>query len=100
MPEAATGYYDYVRDNLLDLFPTPPRRLLDVGCGSGATSAAAKKRWPGMEAIGIEYVPDAAERAATRLDRVITGSVENLDLAAAGLSGIDGVLLADVLEHL
>jgi trans-aconitate methyltransferase len=94
------AYYDNPRGPLLDLFPRPPRRLLDVGCGSGVTSLLAKERWPGLEAIGIEIVPEAAERAAARLDRVITGSAETLDLAAEGVTGVDAVILADVLEHL
>jgi SAM-dependent methyltransferase len=100
MPENDPDYYDHARLELLDLFPQPPKRLLDVGCGSGVTSAAAKARWPGVETIGIEVVAGAAQRAAERLDRVIEGSAETVDLAAAGLTGIDGVLLADVLEHL
>ena len=85
---------------MLDLFPAAPARLLDIGCGSGATAALAKERWPQLETIGVEIVPEAAERAAARLDRVIAGSAETLDLAAAGVSGVDGVILADVLEHL
>ena len=100
MAEAAEGYYDHARDDLLDLFPHPPRRLLDVGCGSGATGAAAKARWPQVETVGIEIVPEAAVRAVARLDRVVNGSAETLDLTAAGIARIDGVVLADVLEHL
>ncbi len=93
-------YYDNARTALLDLFPRAPTRLLDVGCGSGATGAVAKERWPGVETIGIEIVPAAAQRATSRLDRVITASAETLDLAAAQIAGVDGVILADVLEHL
>jgi SAM-dependent methyltransferase len=100
MAEPEPEYYDHLRLDLLDLFPNAPARLLDVGCGSGATSAAAKARWPGVETIGIEVVADAAERAATRVDRVLAASAEGLDLAAAGVADVDGVLLADVLEHL
>jgi SAM-dependent methyltransferase len=98
--ETDPDYYDHPRLELLDLFPHAPARLLDVGCGSGVTSAAAKARWPGIETIGIEIVAAAAQRAAARLDRVIEGSAEALDLAAEGIADVDGVLLADVLEHL
>jgi O-antigen biosynthesis protein len=100
MAETQAGYYDHPRAALLDLFPVAPARLLDVGCGSGATAALAQERWPQLETIGVEIVPEAAERAAARLDRVIVGSAETLDLAAAGIAGVDGVILADVLEHL
>jgi trans-aconitate methyltransferase len=97
---APEAYYEHARIPLLDLLPAAPRRFLDVGCGNGATAAAAKQRWPAMEAIGIEIVPDAAKRAAERLDRVIIGSAESVDFAAEGITGVDAVLLADVLEHL
>jgi trans-aconitate methyltransferase len=100
MSDVRPDYYDQVRVDLLDLFPRAPARLLDIGCGSGATGAAAKARWPGVQTIGIELRPEAAQRAAAHLDRVIAGSVETLDLAAAGVGGVDGVVLADVLEHL
>lgn len=100
MAEPRSGYYDNPRGPLLDLFPRAPTRLLDVGCGSGATSVLAKARWPALETIGVEIVPKAAERAAEQLDRVIAGSVETLDFLAAGVRGVDGVILADVLEHL
>jgi SAM-dependent methyltransferase len=94
------AYYEYARTPLLDLLPSPPRRFLDVGCGNGATAAAAKARWPGVEAIGIEIVPEAAKRAAERIDRVVNASAESIDWAAEGIAGVDAVLLADVLEHL
>ena len=93
-------YYEYTRLPLLDLLPAAPRRLLDVGCGNGATGAAAKERWSELETIGIEIAPEAARRAEQRLDRVIVGSAETIDWHDAGISGVDAVLLADVLEHL
>jgi O-antigen biosynthesis protein len=97
---APAEYYDYARLPLLDLLPAAPRRLLDVGCGNGATAAAAKERWPALYAIGLEIVPEAARRAAERLDRVVAGSAESVDWSAEGIGDVDAVLLADVLEHL
>ncbi len=94
------AYYEHPRTELLDLLSTPPHRLLDVGCGSGATSRAAKLRWGSVETIGIEVVPEVAERARAVVDHVIVGSAETLDLREAALQNIDAVLLADVLEHL
>lgn len=93
-------YYEKPRTELLDLLERPPRRLLDVGCGAGTTGALAKTRWPGAEVFGIEIVADVARRAAERLDRVVTGSAETVDLAAEGIADVDAVLLGDVLEHL
>jgi O-antigen biosynthesis protein len=100
MSTVPAEYYEHARGELLRQFSAPPRRLLDVGCGAGATSAAAKARWPGLETIGIELVAEVAERARDVLDRVVQGSVESLDFAAAGIAGVDAVLLGDVLEHM
>jgi 2-polyprenyl-3-methyl-5-hydroxy-6-metoxy-1,4-benzoquinol methylase len=51
---------------------------------------------------GIEAGRGAAEVAATRLDRVIAGRVEDVDLAAEGLAPgtFDLLVAGDVLEHL
>jgi trans-aconitate methyltransferase len=93
-------YYGHERSALLDLFPAAPRRLLDVGCGAGATSVAARARWPHVETTGIEVVPSVAERAARVVDRVVVGSAETVDFARENIADVDGVVLADVLEHL
>jgi SAM-dependent methyltransferase len=98
--EPSSTYYGHVRTEVLDLLPVAPRRLLDVGCGRGATAAAAKLRWPGLETSGIELVPAVAERARQVFDRVVEGSAESLDLVGAGIADVDAVLLADVLEHM
>jgi 2-polyprenyl-3-methyl-5-hydroxy-6-metoxy-1,4-benzoquinol methylase len=100
METAPAQYYDHVRTEVLNLFRSAPHRLLDVGCGSGVTSATAKARWPALEAIGIEVVPEAAERARSALDRVVESSAELLDFTAAGIVDVDAVILADVLEHM
>jgi SAM-dependent methyltransferase len=99
---AGDAYYDRVREELLDLIETPPRAVLDVGCGGGATDAELKRRFPGARVIGIETVAAAAERAEARLDRVIRADVETLDFAAAGIApgALDLIIVADVLEHM
>jgi 2-polyprenyl-3-methyl-5-hydroxy-6-metoxy-1,4-benzoquinol methylase len=94
------SYYENARTELLDLLPRPPQRLLDIGCAAGATSAEAKRRWPSVTTIGIEVVEEVAAQAVGRLDRVIAGSAEALDLGAEGIAGVDAVLLGDVLEHM
>jgi len=65
------GYFDLVREDVLALIPRGTRRLLDVGCGTGATARAAKDRLEIAEAWGIE----GTERA------------------------FDCILCADILEH-
>ena len=94
------GYYENARPELLSLFTREPRRLLDVGCGAGAASAEAKRRWPSVTTIGIEVVDQAAGQAKAILDRVVVGSAEALDFSGQGIADIDAVLLGDVLEHM
>ena len=96
------GYFEHVRRELLDLFTAPPRLFVDVGCGTGLTGLEAKRRFPAAVVDGFEYSAAAAAIAATRLDHVHQGNVEQLDFAALGYApaSIDGLLLADVLEHL
>jgi 2-polyprenyl-3-methyl-5-hydroxy-6-metoxy-1,4-benzoquinol methylase len=96
------GYYDRVRDELLDHIEQAPRSVLDVGCGGGATDAELKRRFPGATVTGIEPVAAAAQRAQERIDRVICANAETLDFGAAGLvaGSFDLIIVADVLEHM
>ena len=99
---ADDGYYDRVRDELLDMIAVAPGAVLDVGCGGGATDAELKRRFAAATVVGIEPVAAAAARAAKRLDRVICANAETLDFAAAGIAPgtFDLIIVADVLEHM
>ncbi len=91
------GYYGQGRPDLVARLPRPLGRVLDVGCGEGATAKAlraAGATWVG----GVEVQPAAAERAEGALDEVVTGAVEDV---LHRLSGpYDTFLAYDVLEHL
>ena len=43
------------------------RRLLDVGCGTGAFLDAAAGAWPGLELFGVDLSAGMLERARARL---------------------------------
>jgi 2-polyprenyl-3-methyl-5-hydroxy-6-metoxy-1,4-benzoquinol methylase len=88
------------RPELSGRFPGNIRRLVDVGCGAGATGAALKRRTPGLSVTGIEKNAAAAGRARPVLDRVLVGGAEEIlaGLAAAG-ERFDAFLFGDVLEH-
>src|SRR5437763_149004 len=68
-----------------------------MASASAATGAALKARQD-VEVLGVEREPAYAQEAATRLDRVITADVEQLDPATLGR--FDALIAADVLEHL
>ncbi len=92
-------YYDRVRREVLPLLPAAADRLLDIGCGEGATAAYLKKQGLCRWAAGVESFPEAARIAASRLDRLVEGDVEAMDLPFDAGS-IDLILCLDVLEHL
>ena len=100
--EFADSYRGHARVELTGLFSSDRKRLLDVGCASGATSALLKQLIPGLETWGVEPDPVAAQLAAQRMDRVFAKKLEDVDLISEGLGhgDIDAVLLADVLEHM
>jgi 2-polyprenyl-3-methyl-5-hydroxy-6-metoxy-1,4-benzoquinol methylase len=94
----AVDYYKKSRSEMLDFLPPGATRLIDIGCGEGLFGAAVKTRYPACETWGVEPIADAAERAATRNDRVIHAPLE--DIAELPLAYFDVVTMNDVLEHM
>lgn len=41
-----------------------PRRVVDLGCGSGELTAVLARRWPDAEVLGLDSSPEMIERAA------------------------------------
>mgnify|MGYP002631133589 CR=1 FL=1 len=93
------SYYEHPRRELFPFVPAQTRRLLDVGCGTGTLAALLKKERGLVEAAGIEIVEAAYHVAKTRLDKVLFGSIEDMDLPYED-GHFDCILCADVLEHL
>jgi 2-polyprenyl-3-methyl-5-hydroxy-6-metoxy-1,4-benzoquinol methylase len=97
----AIDYGEHARPGVQALFGHQPRRLLDIGCATGAVGAGLKGAIPGLWVWGCELNEQAAAVAARRLDHVSTAPRERWsadDLARIG--SIDTVLLLDVLEHM
>jgi 2-polyprenyl-3-methyl-5-hydroxy-6-metoxy-1,4-benzoquinol methylase len=92
---ARAAAYERARPEILAHVPASARRVLDLGCATGATGAALKARQP-ASVVGIELEPEYAAEAARRLDEVIAGDVETV--SAGGR--FDALIAADVLEHL
>ena len=47
-----------------------PRRIADLGCGTGSLTAALADRWPSAEIVGVDSAPQMLKEAR-RLDRPI-----------------------------
>jgi 2-polyprenyl-3-methyl-5-hydroxy-6-metoxy-1,4-benzoquinol methylase len=94
------AYFSGLRaDILADLPADSGARILEVGCGAGATGEAALASGKAGFYQGVELDPDTAERARPRLSDVVCANVETLDLARLG-SHYDVLILSEVLEHL
>jgi 2-polyprenyl-3-methyl-5-hydroxy-6-metoxy-1,4-benzoquinol methylase len=94
-------YYDTARREVLPWLPERVARMLDVGCGAGATTAAVRETRAVEWAGGVEYVEKIAAEAEARLDRVWRGDAAQAPLEAEiAASSLDLVLCLDVLEHM
>lgn len=94
-------YYGTARTEILPFLPARCGRVLELGCGAGATIAAVKQvrsvEWAG----GLERDPGAAAAARPLLDRLWEGDAETAALEDEIAPGsLDLVLCLDVLEHL
>lgn len=93
------GYFGKTRPDMVALVPNGVRRLLDIGCGEGGFGGRLAVERPGLEVWGVEPMPTSAAVAASRLTRVISGSVESA-LAELPDGYFDCITFNDVLEHL
>ncbi|MFO1077215.1 MAG: class I SAM-dependent methyltransferase [Planctomycetota bacterium] len=89
---------EWIRHDLLALVPEGARRVLSLGCGTGATETLLQERC--IEVWGLDISSGAIEVAAKRLHRAWAADVETDELAQLPTGHFDVVLCGDVLEHL
>ena len=91
-------YQHAPRPEMVALVPPTARRILDVGCNTGAFCEALKRTLPSVETWGLEPDAGSARRARDRVDHLIVGLFDrNVGLPAAYF---DVVVFNDVLEHM
>lgn len=99
-PEVRADYHQLVRSDVFALMPARMGRVLDLGGGTGATSAALKEAGQADEVVLVDLV---ADNPHPLVDKAYSGDLEDPELLAGILQEagpFDTVLCLDVLEHL
>ncbi len=94
-------YYTFARKEIISLInhkANVPLKILEVGCGLGATLAKIKYLWPDSEVYGIEIASHIVKIAANH-SNIIQGNIETMEIPYSK-EQFDYIILADVLEHL
>lgn len=92
---------DKCNQDLLKAIPLSAKRIVDVGCSSGALAREYKKLNPSCHYIGIEIDAGYAKAAAQYCDETFCMNIEQTDLAQMPqLHHADCWIFGDTLEHL
>jgi len=96
--EKDNSYYQAVNPFIVQAVPSTAKRVLDIGCGEGALGEVLKSLGI-KEVCGVEINEAAASKAKKRLDKVIVGDIEEVELSFKN-NYFDCIVYGDVLEHL
>jgi SAM-dependent methyltransferase len=75
---------------------SPPRSILEIGCGSGALLRELLAAWPDAKGYGIDPALSDVDRSDNRI-RLERGFVEDIPET---LRGFDLIIAVNVIEHL
>jgi SAM-dependent methyltransferase len=96
-----TPIHDLHNPDLLRLIPTTARRLVEVGCSSGALAREYRKLNATCRYLGIEIDPAFAKLAERYCDEVLVLDIEEAtDADFSGRLAADCWVFGDTLEHL
>jgi len=84
----------------LERLPSPPRRVLDLGTGTGKAARVVAKRFPHAEVVGVDLSPAMIEEARKVLPTELSGHVRFEVADASRLPFEDGAFDLVVLLNM
>lgn len=98
-------YEESYSNDLLFLIPKEAKTVVEIGCNTGRLAEEYRKINPNVHYLAVELSEKAAKKAATRIDFVVTGNIEDFEVFTQlekhlGEHKIDALVFSDVLEHL
>jgi SAM-dependent methyltransferase len=103
MQARSQNYFDLPNVEALSLIPEDAQRILEVGCGGGATLRALKERRTAegrtCEVVGVDIEAEAVSRAKEYLDAVYLMDAEEEELTDYPDGYFDLLIMQYVLEH-
>ena len=96
-----TPIHDSHNPDLLKIIPLSARRIIEIGCSSGALAREFKKISPSAFYLGVEIEPSYAELAKRYCDEVLVLNIEQAnDAFWISHRDKDCWVFGDTLEHL
>ena len=97
--DKSESYFAHARKEIATLLPSQCGRVLEIGCGSGATLGWLRQSRRTSHTVGVEIAEAAANDAKANVDEVYCLDFERIELPAQN-ADFDVILCLDVLEHM
>lgn len=97
--DKSESYFSHARKEIATLLPLQCGRVLEIGCGSGATLGWLRQDRRTSHTVGVEIAEAAAKDAEANVDEVYCLDFERVELPTPS-ADFDVILCLDVLEHM